>query len=151
MGRIAKSLTGCKLVGVDTPVFLYHFEDHPVYRSLTHELLDGIERGRWEGVTSMITLMETTVHPWRAGMEAVARKYEALLINFPHLTFVEIDRETARLAAQLRARFEIRPPDALQVAAALVSGAQAFVTNDKRLERLGELLKVVVLEKLLEG
>ena len=151
MGRITESLTGCGMIGVDTPVFIYHFEEHPDYALLTKEVLEGIERGRWEGVTSMITLMETTVHPWRLGREEVARKYEALLLNFPHLTFAVIDREIARSAAQLRARFDVRPPDALQVAAALVRGAQAFVTNDKRLRKLEPLLKIIVLQDLLEG
>ena len=151
MGRIAESLTGCKVIGLDTPVFLYHFESHPDYSPLTRELLDGIERGKWEGVTSMITLMETTVHPWQAGREDVARKYEALLVNFPHLIFAPVDREVARIAAQLRARFQLRPPDALQAAAALVHGAQAFVTNERHLERIGSLLKVVILDDLLKS
>jgi predicted nucleic acid-binding protein len=151
MGRIAESLTGCKVIGLDTPVFLYHFESHLDYSPLTKELLDGIERGRWEGVTSMITLMETTVHPWQVGREDVARKYEALLVNFPHLTFAVVDREVVRTAAQLRARFQVRPPDSLQVAAALVHEAQAFVTNDKHLERLGSLIRVVMLDDMLKG
>jgi hypothetical protein len=109
MGRIAERLTHCKIIGLDTPVFLYHFESHPAYFPLTKELLDGIECERWEGMTSMITLMETTVHPWQLGREYVVRKYEALLVDFPHLTFAAIDREVARLAAQLRARFQVRP------------------------------------------
>jgi predicted nucleic acid-binding protein len=151
MGRIAENLTGCKVVGLDTPVFHYHFESHPDYSPLTKELLDGAERGRWEGVTSIITLMETTVHPWHAGREDVARKYEALLVNFPHLTFAPVDREVACTAAQLRARFQVQPPDALQVAAALVHGAQTFVTNDKHLEWLGSLLRIVLLDAVLKG
>jgi len=149
MGRVARRLTGCKIVGLDTPVFLYHLENNPGYSDLTQELLDGIERGRWEGITSAITLMEVTVHPWQLEREEVARKYEALLVSFPHLSIAPIDREAARLAAQLRARFGLRPPDALQAAAVLTRGAQAFVTNDKRLKRLDPLIKVIVLEDLL--
>jgi predicted nucleic acid-binding protein len=113
MGSIAKSLSKRKVVGIDTPIFLYHLENHPQYVTLTKELLGGIERGKWNGITSVITLMEITVHPWKEGFENIARQYETLLINFPNLTVGVIDREVARLAAQMRANFGIRPPDAL--------------------------------------
>ena len=105
-----------------------------------------MENGKWHGVTSPITLMEINVHPWQMGREDVARKYEALLINFPNLDIVNIDRDVARFAAQLRARFSLRPPDALQVAAALVSGAKGYLTNDRRLSNLYKLIDVIVLE-----
>ena len=56
--------------------------------------------------------------------------------------------EVARRAAQLRARYRLRPADALQAATALVYGATAFVTNDRQLMRLASLLDVVVLDDL---
>jgi predicted nucleic acid-binding protein len=151
MGKLTRSLSNCRVIGLDTPVFIYHLEKHETYARLTSELLGGIEDGLWEGVTSMITLMEITVHPWRARREEVARQYEALLLNFPHLTFAVVDREIARLAAQLRARFDVRPPDALQVAAALARGAPAFVTNDRRLKHLTPLIRIVLLEDFLSS
>jgi len=54
----------------------------------------------------------------------------------------------ARQATVLRARYNIRVPDALQIAAALKSGATAFVTNDRRLRRV-QGLKVLVLDDYL--
>jgi predicted nucleic acid-binding protein len=53
----------------------------------------------------------------------------------------------ARRAAQLRARYRLRPADALQVATALVHGATAFVTNDRSLTRLRPALDVVLLDE----
>jgi predicted nucleic acid-binding protein len=90
--------------------------------------------------------MQINVHPWRVGREDVARKYETLLMNFPNLEVVDIDRDAARIAAQLRARFDIRPPDALQVAASLSMGARSFITNDHRLSVLGALTEIIVLD-----
>jgi predicted nucleic acid-binding protein len=46
----------------------------------------------------------------------------------------------------LRARYHVRPADALQAATALVHGATAFVTNDRRLVRLEPVLDVILLE-----
>jgi predicted nucleic acid-binding protein len=146
MGRISTRLASISIVGLDTSIFIYHFEAHPDYLPFTTEVLDGIESGRWAGVTSTITLMELAVRPWQLGRGDVARKYEALLVNFPHLTIVDVDRQIARHAAELRASFGLRPADAIQVAACLVHGAQAFVTNDHRLAKLQPLFPIVLLE-----
>ncbi len=146
MERLSEQLAKHTSIGLDTSVFIYHIEAHPRYLSLTRDLLAGVEAGRWNAVTSTVTIMELTVHPWRLNRPAVARAYEALLIHFPHLTLADVTRDVARRAAQLRAHYRIRPADALQVAAALVHGATAFVTNDRTLARLSPVLAVVILD-----
>src|SRR5512134_2137720 len=123
MERLTQKLTKLGVVGIDTPVFIYHLEAHDKYSAMTQKCFSSLEDGKWQGITSPITLMEINVHPWRIGREDIARKYETLLMNFPNLMIVDIDRDIARIAAQLRARFDIRPPDALQVAASLAMGA----------------------------
>ena len=90
--------------------------------------------------------MEITVRPWQLGRESAAREYEAVLLHFPNLSIVDIDRNVARAAAQLQAKYNVSPPDALQVAASLSFGAKAFLTNDKRLSRLQELMDVIVMD-----
>jgi predicted nucleic acid-binding protein len=50
----------------------------------------------------------------------------------------------------LRAKYKVSPPDALQVAACASFGAKAFLTNDKRLARLQELIDIIVLDDFLE-
>ncbi len=77
----------------------------------------------------------------------MAREYEALLVHFPHLTLADVTRDVARRAAQSRARHHIRPADALHVATALVHGATAFVTNDRRLPQLSPELDTIVLDE----
>ena len=146
MDRLIQKLAKAGVVGIDTPVFIYHIEAHPQYSPLTQGIFSSMEKGKWTGVTSAITLMEINVHPWKIGREDVARKYEALLVNFPNMSIVNIDRDVARIASQLRARFGVSPPDALQVAASLVAGAKLFLTNDRRLSSLQSLIDIVVLD-----
>lgn len=50
----------------------------------------------------------------------------------------------AVLAAELRARYMLRTPDAIQVAASLHAGCEAFLTNDADLRRVTELRIVLV-------
>lgn len=146
MGRLAERLNAQQIIGLDTSIFIYHLEAHPTYLSLTREIFAGIEAGHWSAATSVITLMELTVHPWKMERQDVARKYEALLAHFPNLSLFDVDRNIARRAAQLRARFRIHPADALQVATCLVHDASPFITNDSRLSRLQPVLDVIILD-----
>ncbi len=153
MGRaeaLIRRLDGHSIVGLDTAVFIYHLEAHPRYLPLTRALLGQIEQGKPQGVLSPVTLMEITVRPWRLGRESLARQYEVLLTTFPHMHVVNVDRHVARRAAQLRARYDLRSPDALIAATALAQGATAFVTNDRRFSRLASLLDVIRLDDFLD-
>jgi predicted nucleic acid-binding protein len=141
-----KQLVNHNIVGLDTGIFIYHFEAHPRYLPLTQKLLTGVQAGQWTAITSIITVMELTVHPWQMGRSSVAREYEALLIHFPNLTLVDVNRDVARRAAQLRAHYNVRPADALQVATALLEGATTFVTNDRKLTRLSQEIEIIVLD-----
>ena len=148
MGRLSERLEAFSKVGLDTALFIYHFEKHPVYSPLTQDLLSRIEKGERKGITSTIALMEIIVKPLSIGRNDIARKYEALLMNFPNLEVVDLDRDVIRIAARLRAEYRLRPPDALQVSACLLGGAEAFVTNDRQLGRLKEKLDIIVLDDL---
>ncbi len=147
MGRITERLTGVSRIAIDTSIFIYHLEGHPVYLPLTQEILSGIEQGRWQGITSTITLMELNVEPIQLGRVDIARQYEALLVNFPNLAVYDVNREVARTAARLPANFRVRPPDALQVSTALIYHADVFITNDQQLKRLQPLIEVLIIDK----
>jgi predicted nucleic acid-binding protein len=146
MGGFREKLTNAGVVGLDTSIFIYYLEANPKYLSLTKTVFVEMEAGKFQGVTSAITLMELTVLPWRKGYENVAREYEAVLANFPNLFIVDIDRDVARLAAKMRANFKISPADALQVSASLHGGAKSFLTNDKRLFILEPLIEILLLD-----
>ena len=146
MGGLREKLAGAGVVGLDTSIFIYQLEANPTYAPLTKTVFENLEGGKFKGVTSTITLMELTVLPWRMGHENIAREYEALLVNFPNLSIIDVDRNVARLAAKLRADFNVSPADALQVAASLQAGAKAFLSNDKRLSGLQTVIEILILD-----
>jgi uncharacterized protein len=150
MGRITDWIARRNIIALDSSIFIYHLEEHPSYASFTHEILSGIEFGHWNGVTSVITLMEIGVKPISVGRDDIARKYEALLVNFPNLVICDIDRDVARKAALLRAQYRVRPPDALHLATAIVNRSQAFITNDRQLTRFNSLIPVLVLDDMID-
>lgn len=146
MEHLRRELAKHAVVALDSALFIYHFEAHPTYLPLTEVVLAAIADGTCQGVISTVTLMELTVWPWKQNRGDVARQYELLLANFPNLTIVDVSRDVARKAAQLRALYNVRPADALLVATGLVSNATAWISNDTQLRRLSPEVEVLVLD-----
>ncbi len=145
MADLEQRLVNHQLIGLDTSIFIYHFEAHPTYLPLTQIILNYVQSGRCQAIVSTVTIMELTVHPWRLNRPDIARQYEVLLVNFPNLALIDVGRGIARQAARLRAEYNIRPADALQVGTTLAHGATAWLSNDKKLKRLGPELEVIIL------
>lgn len=139
MAGIADALQPHGRIGFDTSIFIYQLEGSSRYAASCSTVFDRLAQGTFEGVTSVLTLIELTVRPLQLGRFDAAREYEAALSSFPHLTIVDLDRSSARIAAQMRAAHRLRPADALQVAACLQAGATAFLSNDAGLRRLTEI------------
>lgn len=139
MKKFLEYLRRHTVVGLDTSLFIYHLEDHPRYGVITADLFSEMEKGGFKGMTSFLTLMEILVKPKADGKTEVVQDYEFVLTTFPNLSFVPLGLEVARRAADLRAAYRLRTPDAIQVATALVQGATALLTNDRKLKVVNEL------------
>jgi predicted nucleic acid-binding protein len=126
-------------VALDTQIFIYLIEEEDRFLPIVKPLFEAIDRGQLVGVTSGLSLMEVLVVPYRSGNFALADRYESLLTNSRGLRFTEVDRRLLKAAAQLRATFKIKPPDAIQVAAALVGDCKSFLTNDRRIPAVPSL------------
>jgi predicted nucleic acid-binding protein len=125
--------------GVDTMLFVYHFEGNERFGEAAGRLLQAAEDGRCRLVASVLALLETLVVPKRLGRDDLCRRYRELFQSFPNLTLAPIDAETAETAADLRARHGLRTPDALHLATAVRAGAAAFVSADSRLGKVTEI------------
>ena len=147
---VTEFLARRKRVGVDTMIFIYYLEDHPTYSLLVRPLFEALESGKIVGVTSVITLMEILVHPKRSGNVIAARDYQDLLLAYPNLIVAEIDKETVDLASDLQAKYGIRTPDALQLAAAVQGGASGFITKDTHLRQVEEGIEIILLDDLID-
>jgi predicted nucleic acid-binding protein len=71
-----------------------------------------------------------------------------IILNQEHLTTFPVSAAIAERAAQLRASYHLRTPDAIQIATAIQEGATVFLTNDGRLPALVEL-EILLLNDLL--
>jgi len=139
-----KPLQG-KKIALDTMIFIYAFEEHSVYLPLVKSFFREVERGKIITVTSTITLAECLVYPFRAKAIELAARYKTLFRDFPHLSVIPVTEEIAERAAWLRAQYQMKTPDAIQLATALISASQFFLTNDEDIPRVEEI-QVLILD-----
>lgn len=145
--KLQDALTGVARLGLDTAPLIYLIEDHPRYAPIVLEVSRKISIGEILAVTSVITLGEVLVQPFAVGNLELRRRYRDILLNSVGVRTCSISAEVPERAAELRARFGMRLPDALQVAVAIDQGCEAFLTNDRRLGRVNDL-HVLVLDDL---
>jgi predicted nucleic acid-binding protein len=134
-------------VGLDTGPLIYYIEDEPTFIARIKPFFEAAERGEFRIVTSFVTLIEVLIHPLREGRPELADEYRDILLHSAALTAVPLNEGVAENAAQLRARHNLRMPDATQIATAIRSGASWFLTNDAGLADLPEI-SVLVLKRL---
>ena len=139
MGDLIDPRRPYQIVGLDTPIFVFHIEQSPRWGTRAGRVPRALADREWAGVTSVLTLLELAIKPRRFGRPAAADAYEILVQNIENLSVVGIDARVSRIGAELRAKHGLRTPDALQIAACLAHGAGAFVTNDRRLRRVNEI------------
>jgi predicted nucleic acid-binding protein len=122
-----------KLVFIDTAPLIYFIEDKNSYRKILTEFMAHVEAGDVILVSSTLTLMEVLVQPLRMNRHDIVKSYEEIMTRSQSLQLVEFDIFGARKAAEIRAKYNFKTPDAIQMAIALLSKADIFLTNDKKL------------------
>ncbi|AFZ04610.1 MULTISPECIES: type II toxin-antitoxin system VapC family toxin [unclassified Calothrix] len=145
--RISDALAGVSRLFLDTAPVIYFVERNPQFVDFVDPIFERLEVDI-TAVASPITLSECLVGAIRLGLVDLERAFVDVLQQ-DEVVFVEIDAAIAREAARIRVHYNLQLPDALQVAAALTSGCDAFLTNDVALRRVTELRILVVGELVL--
>lgn len=150
VAQLREAISQYELLMLDTMVFSYHLANHPRYVALVTAVLEAIESGELSGLTTTITVAELLTVPARADDSRAMQDYELYLTNFPNLRIVPLDTALVRETALVRASAGLRMPDAVQVAAARLHGADAILTNDHRWAERVTQPTVVLLDDYLD-
>lgn len=74
------------------------------------------------------------------GQTELQQEFIELMTDNDNIEFMPFANETLAIdAAQKRARYNLQLPDAFQIAVALATGCEAFLTNDVTFRRITEL------------
>lgn len=145
--KLNDALQNIDLLGLDTSPFIYFVEQNPLHVDLMREIFSRVTNGDFQSKTSVITLTEVLVQPLRQNNKVLADNYRDLLFNGANFQLFPLTSSVAETAAEIRAKYNLRTPDALQIATALENNCDAFLCNDKDLKRVTEL-PILILDDL---
>jgi len=124
----AASLPGGALVLVDSAPIIYTLEAHAIFAARFAPFFKRHADGEIVLAVTTVTVAEVLTGPLKAGEEALAKRYRAVLEAWQ---VVDLTCDIAESAARLRGRYGLKLPDAIQVASALAINADALVTHDR--------------------
>lgn len=145
--RVTDALNDIARIFLDTAPIIYLVEHNPKYFDVVLSTFDRIDNGQLTGVTSPVTLAECLVVPYRIRSPNLRQLYTDRIVHGSNTMFVTIDDTVARQAADLRAHYNLRLADALQVSVALLAGCDALLTNDISFKRVANL-RIVLIDDL---
>ncbi len=122
---------------LDSVVVIYLVEQHPTFGPQAVATVNRLIPTALVGTE--LTRMECLIIPRR--MKDVGRETDFdRFFSQKYLPFVPIGGAEFHLATDLRAKYlKLKTPDALHLAAAIISGCDAFVTNDVQLKAVTEI------------
>ncbi|MDQ7036931.1 MAG: type II toxin-antitoxin system VapC family toxin, partial [Anaerolineae bacterium] len=129
------------------PHLSYYVEENPTYLDKMDAIIKQVEETSIEVVSSVITLTEVLNHPIKQGNSQLEQEYRDILVNSSDYRLLPITLTIAESAANLRARYNLRTPDALHVATAIEAQCDAFLTNDLGIKRVSEIT-ILLLDEL---
>ena len=145
--KISDALEGVQRLYTETAPLIYYVEENPTYVAKMDAIIEAIEDRPIEAISSVITLTEVLTHPLKLGNTRLEREYRDILLHSGGFRLLTITARIAESAAALRARYNLRTPDALHVAAGIDARCDAFLTNDTGIKRVTEIA-VLVLDEL---
>lgn len=145
--RIADALSGLSRLYIETAPFIYFTEARATYVDKMRTIFSGVSSGQFQVLTSAVTIPETLMKPLQSNDTALVNRYRTMFYHTHGIRVVAVSSSVGDLAAELRAHYNLRTPDALHVACAVESRCDAFLTNDTAIKRVKEI-QILVLDDL---
>lgn len=137
-------IANLNFVALDSNIFIYFFENNPEFAKHINPIFEALLKNKLQAVTSIVAVIEALSYP--SPPEVVAGIKEGFA-TLPNLRMVDVNKEIALEAAEIRREYGFKLPDAVQLATALFAKVKAFITNDQRLKPFKKL-KVLSLKEI---
>lgn len=134
---------------LDANGFIYSVERISPYYEALGSLWQASSNGQVTIITSELTLLEVLVKPLKAGNAVLITAFDTILRHSPDVKMIPITQSILQEAAKLRAIANLKTPDALHAATAMLHGCNLFVTNDKSFRLVSALPTTVLSENTL--
>jgi predicted nucleic acid-binding protein len=89
-------------------------------------------------LTSRLSRLECRVKPLRSGDSALLALFDAFFAG-AEVALLDVTEPVLEKATEIRAALNLKTPDAIHLASAILAGATAFLTGDRNLARCTEV------------
>ena len=149
--RFFDKLEGMGKACLDSSIFIYHLEDIYPYSILTYRLMKMIAAGEIRSIMSVLTVAELFAKPYKLRDEKRILLFEEFIQSLPNNYIQDVDYEIAKKGALLRAEYNLRTPDAILLATALIGHSDCFISNDLNLKKTDiKGVSILILEEFFE-
>lgn len=127
-----------RLIALDAMIFIYYLDaSDKTLNTRSRLILEPLFNNKTRGVTSVVSALETLSSPRYIHDRERVESYSLFFKSIPMLQVIDVTWDIAQEAARLRREYQgLRTPDAIQLATAIISRADTFITNDVRLKKL---------------
>jgi predicted nucleic acid-binding protein len=100
---------------------------------------------------SALSVTELLAKPYKLKDMEKVKLFENFIQSLPGTEIQSVNYHIAKLAASIRADYNIRTPDAILISTAFNTGAYCFITNDIALKKVSLIgLEVLVMDDYLK-
>jgi predicted nucleic acid-binding protein len=145
--KLSAALRGVSRIHMDSAPLIYFVERNPIYIERMKSIMRRVRPNELHLSFSVITVPEVLNKPIARGDAKLQTLYRALLTQTRNVELHPLTLAIAEKAASLRASHNLRTPDAIQIATAIETACDVFLTNDKGLKRI-EDIRVLILDEL---
>lgn len=145
--KIDAALQGADRLYIDAAPLIYFVEEHRHYIRKMNRIFELIEKKSLQTVSSALVMTELLVQPLKLGNTDLAQDYYDILFTGSQRRLVSVTTDIAISGAAIRARYNLRTPDAIHVATALREDCDTILTNDRHFRRVQDL-NILVLDDL---
>ncbi len=132
-----KSLSSAGKISLDANIILYYLHQDKNFGNQSLRLLTAT-KNRTKVISTLI-YAESFVYVYEQADESLEKKQLKALEKIPKLQTIAPTKKICLLAAQLRAAYRLKTPDAIHLATAIDSGCDTFITNDGNLKKVQEI------------
>ena len=135
-----------KRIFLDTSPLIYFLDENSMFKPNMDKIFYKILNQGSTLITSTITVEEFLVYPYRKEDFTAIQGFHNF-IKDKKISVLKIDVNIAVEAAKIRAEYRhFKSMDSLQLAAAICSGCDLFLTNDKQLKQFDKISCMTVAE-----
>ncbi len=124
-------------VYLDSSTFIYWIETPDLCGGFVTNLETAIRTGGCTLVTSILSLSEILVKPFRDEDLILALAYIELLLEAGVVECLPVDQLVARRAAGIRSKTSLRTPDSIHLATGQLARCTLFTTSDRAWSQAG--------------